>query len=108
MNQTWPRGTVIYFGALNSDNSLTKYFNQGTEWKQLKPDELDMIETDLRETNARGGAVWLETSAIDLLGSTPAGAEWLRQHAREGTQHSLVTKAHNIRFVQIVPSKTHE
>jgi len=106
MNQTWPRGTVIYFGAPNADNSLTKYFNQGTEWKQLKPDELDMIETDLRQANARGGAVWLETSAIDLLGSTPAGAEWLKQHAREGTQHALVTKAHNIRFLQIVPSTT--
>jgi hypothetical protein len=108
MNQTWPRGTVIYFGAQNSDNSLTKYFTQGTQWKQLKPDQLDVIETDLRETSARGGAVWLETSAIDQLGSTPAGAEWLKRHAREGTQHSLVTKAHNIRFVQIVPPETHE
>lgn len=108
MNQSWPRGTVIYFGTPNSDNNLAEYFNQGTEWKQLKPDNLDMIETDLREANARGAAVWLETSAIDQLGSTPVGAEWLKQHAREGTQHSLVTKAHNIRFIQIVPSKTHE
>jgi hypothetical protein len=67
-----------------------------------------MIETDLLETTARGGAVWLETSAIDQLSSTPAGAEWLKQHAREGTQHALVTKAHNIRFVQIVPDQTHD
>ena len=108
MNQVWPRGTVIYIGAPNSDNSLTRYFNQGTVWKELKPGTLESLETEIRETNARGGSVWLETSAIDQLSATREGAEWLERHAREETQHALVTKAHNIRFVQIVPSENHD
>jgi hypothetical protein len=107
MNQVWPRGTVIYIGAPNSDNSLTRYFNQETVWKELKPGKLDSLETKVRESNARGSSVWLETSAIDQLSATPEGAEWLKRHARQETQHALVTKAHNIRFVQIV-SENHD
>ena len=108
MNQVWPRGKVIYFGAPNSDNNLTKYFNQGTAWKEMKSGTLESLEAELREASARGGAVWLETSAIDQLSATPDGAEWLKRHARAETQHALVTKAHNIRFVQIVPSENHD
>ena len=105
MHQVWPPGTVIYFGAQNSDNSLVKYINRGTLWKELDPTRLDVIENELRETNARGRTVWLEASAIDRLSSTPEGAEWLRRHAHEESRRSLVTKAHNMRFIQIVPSR---
>ena len=105
MNQVWPPGTVIYFGAPNSDNSLVKYFNRGTLWKELDPTRLDALEDELLQTHALGRTVWLETSAIDRLSATPEGAAWLQSHAHKPTQRSLVTKAHNMRFIQLVPSK---
>lgn len=105
MNQVWPPGTVIYFGAPNSDNSLVKYFNRGTLWKELDPKRLDAIEDEVRQTHALGRTVWVETSAIDRLSATPEGAAWLESHAQKSSQRSLVTKAHNIRFIQLAPSK---
>jgi hypothetical protein len=35
MNREWPQGTVIYYGAQNSDEALVRYFTRGTEWKLL-------------------------------------------------------------------------
>ncbi len=102
MNQAWPEGTVIYYGAANSDNSLVRYFNFGTRWKQLPPDPA-MIDIDIADLYSHGKTAWLETSAIDQLSARPEGAEWLKQHAREETRHAFVNKAYNLRFIQVTP-----
>lgn len=103
MNQVWPRNTVIYYGSANSDNNLVKYFNQGTNWKKLDIKHPEQLEQDLRSAEAAGVNTWLETSAIDQLVASPSGSEWLRQHVKPEGQRALITKAHNIRFVQVVP-----
>jgi hypothetical protein len=38
-SREWPKGTVVYFGATNSDASLVRYFNPQTEWRVL-PEQL--------------------------------------------------------------------
>lgn len=104
MNQAWPQGTVIYYGAPNSDNSLVRYFNSRTNWKQL-PADTTSFESELRDIHARGATAWLDASAIDQLSATPGGADWLKKHAREETRHAVVNKAYNLRFVQVVPGE---
>ncbi|HEV2883787.1 MAG TPA: hypothetical protein VGW36_02955 [Pyrinomonadaceae bacterium] len=99
----WPRGTVVYYGRANSDKSLVEYFNPGTIWKELDTDKLDAFETDVREISARGHAVWLETTAIDELSFNPTMTDWLNSHSLKTSTRSLVTNAHNIRFVQVKP-----
>jgi hypothetical protein len=103
MNQAWPQGTVIYYGAANSDNSLVRYFNSRTTWKPL-PTDSRVLESELRDVYTRGATAWLDASAIDQLAANPEGAEWLRQHGREATRHALVNKAYNLRFIQVVPN----
>jgi len=93
MNREWPRGTVIYYGAQNSDEALVRYFNPGTEWKLL-PAQFPS------EANA-----WLETTAIDRLSATPDGSHWLQTHTRPHTLRELNNGAYRIRFVQLVPSQ---
>jgi hypothetical protein len=105
MNRVWPHQTIVYYGSTNSDNSLVKYFNQGTNWKRLELENAQQLEQDLRGAEARGITTWLETSAIDQLANSPIGSEWLKSHAKNETQRALITKAHNIRFVQITPAK---
>lgn len=102
MNQAWPKGTTIYYGLANSDNSLFKYFNQGTDWRKL-PTETVELGNEVRDVYARGATAWLEASALDQLAAKPEGAEWLKKHAREETRHALVNKTYNLRFIQVVP-----
>src|SRR6185369_16401313 len=77
MNREWPPGTVIYYGAQNSDEALVRYFTRGTEWKLLGA-ELPMK-----------AGTWLETRAIDRLSSTPEGNHWLESHTVPGSLHEL-------------------
>jgi hypothetical protein len=104
MNKVWPRNTVVYYGSANSDNSLVKYFNEGTNWKKLELEHADQLEQDLRAAKAAGVNTWLETSAIDQLTASSTGSEWLKQHIKADSQRALITKAHNIRFVQVGPA----
>jgi hypothetical protein len=86
MNDEWPAGTAIYYGAENSDEDLVRYFNPGTRWQLL------------RSSTIESGA-WLETTAIDQLRSTPEGARWLDTHTHKERQ--LTDSAYRIRFVQV-------
>jgi hypothetical protein len=86
MNREWPAGTVIYYGAENSDADLVRYFNPGTRWQLLRSSTIES-----------GG--WLETTAIDQLRSTPEGARWLDTHTR--TERELTDSAYKIRFIQV-------
>ena len=107
MNRVWPDHTIVYYGSANSDNSLVRYFNQGTKWKKLQPENAQQLEQDLRDAATKGVDTWLETSAIDQLANSPGGSEWLKSHVKEETQRALITRAHNIRFVQIAPTREH-
>ena len=104
MNQAWPRNTIIYYGSANSDNNLARYFSQGTSWKELQFEHAEQLEQELRRAKAEGINVWLETSAIDQIAANPTGSEWLKQHVKPESQRALITKAHNIRFVQVGPA----
>lgn len=103
MNEVWLPNTIVYYGSDNSDNSLIKYFNQGTHWKQLNLKEPEQVEVELRSAEAQGAATWLDTSALNQLASSVTGSEWLKRHAVNESQRNVRSKAHDIRFVQIRP-----
>ncbi len=90
MNRVWPRGTVIYYAMPSSDNSLFRYFNPSTTWKQSDMNDLEVLESELRDLYSKGGAAWLDASAIDQLLSTAEGTEWLSRHAREESRRKLI------------------
>jgi len=90
LNREWPPGTVIYYGATNSDQALVRYFNPSTQWKLLRPESITTFSD-----------AWLETTAIDQISSTPAGAEWLNSHARKDSSKELNDSAYRIRFIQV-------
>jgi hypothetical protein len=103
MNREWPSGTVIYYAAINSDEGLIRYFNPSTRWQLLHSDSLATIDTEIVNIYKTGGTAWLETTAIDQLSSTAAGARWLEAHTRKESWKELNDKAYRIRFVQVAP-----
>ncbi len=103
MNRAWPRGTVIFYAMPSSDNSLFRYFNPTTIWKKSDMNDRKVLESDLRDVYSKGGAAWLDASAINQLLSTAEGTEWLSRHAREESRRKLINKAYHIEFMQIVP-----
>lgn len=101
MNREWRAGTVIYYGAKNSDEGLVRYFNPSTRWKLLDPKSLEPLDRELKDIYSKGGTAWLETTAIAQLGTTPEGARWLEAHARKETLKELRDGAYEIRFIQV-------
>ena len=89
MNREWPPGTLIYYAAENSDEGLVRYFNPGTRWELLRS----------QPEIVNGENIWLETTAIDQLRSTPEGTRWLDTHVRK--ERELNDSTYNIRFVQV-------
>jgi hypothetical protein len=102
MNREWPTGTVIYYGAENSDEGLVRYFNPTTIWKRLPSGSLD---AELADIQRKGGTAWLESTAIDQLRSTPEGARWLDTHTRNTSVKALNDASYRIRFVQVTPAQ---
>lgn len=104
MNKTWPPGTVIYYALANSDESLFRYFNPSTVWKQLNATAPEALESELHDIYSKGTTAWFEVTAIDRFSATPGGAEWLTKHARTESLRELRDPAYKIRFIQIVPA----
>jgi hypothetical protein len=90
MNREWPAGTVIYYGAPNSDQILVRYFNPATQWKLLRPEEITTLS-----------GAWLETTAIDQLSASATGSQWLKANARDDSLKELNDGPYKIRFVQV-------
>ena len=103
MNREWSPGTVIYYGAENSDEGLMRYFNPATRWKLLDPKSLELLRVELADIYSKGGTAWLETTAIDRLSATVEGARWLETHARKESLKELNDGAYEIRFIQVGP-----
>jgi hypothetical protein len=101
MNREWPQGTVIYYALTNADNSLFRYFNPSTIWKQSDMNDRKALEAELQALEEQGQSAWLDDSAIAQLSSTKEGAEWLSGHAREETRRKLIDKSYRIQFVRI-------
>jgi hypothetical protein len=87
LNREWPPGTVVYYALNNSDASLVRYFTPTTQWKQLKGKPED--------------GAWLETTAIDQIGSTTEGRQWLKTHTKKESLKELSDSSYKIRFIQL-------
>ena len=99
LNKAWPQGTIIYRAAWNSDNSLVKYFNPQTVWKEVHPETL---EKELRELESSGGgSVWLDTTLIDVYQSTPEGQQWLDAHTIRRPEYELVNSKFRLQFFEV-------
>lgn len=103
MNREWPTGTVIYYGAKNSDEALIRYFNPSAQWRPLNGVSREALEYEISNVMSNGGTVWLETTAIDQLTSTFEGAQWLGSHNELESWKVLNDSAYRIRFVKLKP-----
>lgn len=103
LNREWPAGTVVYYGAKNSDEALIRYFNPSTQWRSLHDASLETLEMEITNSLISGGTVWLETTAIDQVNSTFEGAEWLDHHTTPESWRELNDSAYRIRFVNLKP-----
>jgi hypothetical protein len=96
LNQSWPSGTVVYFAQWNSDNSLVKYFNPQTVWREVNRES---FEKEIKE--ATGDPAWMDTTLIDLYLSTLEGQAWLDAHTLRRPEHELVNDKFKLRFYEI-------
>src|SRR5262249_23953988 len=100
MNSQWRDRTIVCYAIENSDNNLIRYFSPTTTWMQLKQEN---AANDLKSLYSEGWTVWLETTAMDRVNSTPEGAAWLKAHEKPNSRHALEDKGFRIEFVQVLP-----
>ncbi|HKY45899.1 MAG TPA: hypothetical protein VJM50_22605 [Pyrinomonadaceae bacterium] len=105
-SREWPAGTVVYYGAKNSDEALVRYFNPTTQWRPLTPTSLQALDNEIANIQTNGATVWLETTAIDQLTSTYEGTEWLERHSEAESWRELTDRGYRIRFVLLRDAKT--
>jgi hypothetical protein len=98
LNKALPPGTIIYFAEWNSDNSLFRYFNPTTIWRQVGPENLEKEAQDL---STGGSSAWMETTLIERYLSTPEGARWIEAHTIKRPEFELVNDKYKLRFYQI-------
>lgn len=98
LNKVWSTGTVVYFAATNTDGSLVRYFNPGTVWVQVAPNDIMRPLEQLPRTT-RGA--WLETTLVDQLEATAEGKAWLATHAVRRSDCELVNSKFRIKFYQV-------
>ncbi len=97
LNKSWPKNTVVYFAEWNSDNSLVKYFNPQTVWREVNRES---FEKELKAATG-GGPAWMDTTLIDLYQATPEGKAWLDAHTLRRPEHELVNDKFKLRFYEI-------
>ena len=101
MNDQMRGRAIVYYEVENSDNNLVRYFAPATNWIQLK--EPEKLMGELRTLYSEGWTVWVETTAIDRLKSTPEGVEWLKAHEKPDSRRAVEDKGFRIEFVELVP-----
>ena len=92
-------GTVVFYNKSTADNQLVRYFNPTSDWRKFDASRLSDLESQLSAQN--GNAVWIDTSGIDQLASSTAGAEWLARHTRTDCTHALINQKFRIELVQL-------
>jgi transmembrane protein TMEM260 (protein O-mannosyltransferase) len=97
MNKAWPQSTIIYFATWNSDNSLVRYFNPQTVWREVRPETLEKEIQGLQG----GASIWMDTTLIDLYQSTPEGRTWLETHTVRRPEYELVNSKYKLQFYQL-------
>jgi len=99
LNQSLTPGSFVFYSRSDADNRLIKYFNPASEWRSL---DLSEIEAELN----RRDPVWIETSAIDHLSSSKAGADWLAAHTNANCSEALVNNKFRIQFIRVFQAQT--
>lgn len=100
MNEQWSSQTTIYFASSNADNQLVRYFSPATTWRQIGAES---IESELQQTSANSGTVWLETTLIDRLEMSPQASLWVSTHTRSNCRKELNDGRYRLKFVQVAP-----
>nr|MBA2732965.1 hypothetical protein [Acidobacteriota bacterium] len=98
LNKAWPQGTIIYFAMWNSDNSLVRYFNPSTTWRQA---DRETFEKEIQGLQVGSGAVWMDTTMIDLYQTTPEGRRLLEAHTIRRPEYELVNSKFRLQFYEI-------
>jgi hypothetical protein len=98
LNKAWPPATTIYFAAWNSDNSLVRYFNPSSVWREVNQ---ETFEREMRNSQKRSESIWMDTTLIDLYQATPEGRRWLEIHTNKRPEYELVNSKFRLQFYEI-------
>jgi hypothetical protein len=101
MQREFRRDSVVFYSAANADNQLVRYMNPAVEWRRFTGDPIE-IERLLHDDNLNNQhSIWLETSAIDQIGQTAEGRNWLATHTDADRQQNLNQRGYRIELVPL-------
>ena len=99
----WNDGTIVLYKDFTPDNWMMKYFNTQTTWSRIDVSNWANMARQLRDVLGKSRAVWVDTTVLEYLASTPEAREWLENSASLSGNWGVANKHNYIQFAQLVP-----
>ena len=99
----WKSNVVVLYKESTCDNWIMQYFNPQTNWRLVDFTNLDQVAHDIREAFQNGQSVWLDTSVLGQLESSPELLRWLQGHAAMSKAWGISNARHHIQFTELLP-----
>jgi len=99
----WKSNVVVLYKEPTCDNWIMQYFNPNTNWRRVDFNDRDQVAHHIREAFRSGQSVWLDTSVLGHLRSSPELLRWLQGHAAMSEAWGISNGRHHIQFAELVP-----
>lgn len=99
----WNDNTLILYREFNPDNWMMKYFNTQTTWSRIDFSSKENVARQVRDALRTRHAVWVDTTVLGYIASTPESRSWLEDNASLSGKWGIADKHNYIQFAQLVP-----
>ena len=99
----WKDNVLVLYKDFTCDNWMMKYFNPHTTWRQVDFSDQDDLARQLREAFQDGRIVWVDTTVLGHLASSPGVGQWLQNYASLSGTWGISNRKHHIQFAQLLP-----
>ena len=98
----WNDDTLVLYKDFTCDNWMMKYFNTQTTWSKIDFSNRENVARQLSDALGTRRAVWVDTTVLGYLTSTPEAREWLESHASLSANWGVANKHNYIQFAQLI------
>lgn len=99
----WKSNVVVLYKESTCDNWIMRYFNPQTNWRRVDFTDRDQLAQDILGAFRNGQSVWLDTSVLGHLGSSPELLRWMLGNFTISEPWGLSNGRHHIQFTELLP-----
>ena len=99
----WRHNAMVLYKDFTCDNWIMRYFNPQTIWRRVESAEHGFSPAQAHEALQQGRAVWIDTSLLGHLNSSPDARRRVETHFEIGETLGVTNGKHYIQFARLTP-----